>query len=148
MILTILIINGPNLNILGQRDKQHYGEKTLDEINQMLQNRANELDISVELKFFQSNCEGALIDFIQQNRASDGLIINPGALTHYSYALADGLRDFPGKKVEVHLSNINQREDWRARSVTGESCDKIIMGKQGEGYLEALEQIASGFFKK
>lgn len=127
--------------MLGQRDKEHYGEKTLDEIKQMLQNRANELDISVELKFFQSNCEGALIDFIQQNRVSDGLIINPGALTHYSYALADGLRDFSGRKAEVHLSDIRRRENWRAKSVTAEACDKIIMGKKERSYLEALEWL-------
>ncbi|MEK9165950.1 MAG: type II 3-dehydroquinate dehydratase [Patescibacteria group bacterium] len=137
--MIILVINGPNLNMLGQRDKEHYGEKTLDEIKQMLQNRVNELDISVKLKFFQSNCEGALIDFIQQNRESDGLIINPGALSHYSYALADALRDFPGRKAEVHLSDISRREDWRAKSVTAEACDRIIMGKKEKGYLEALE---------
>lgn len=134
--------------MLGERDKQHYGTRTLDEIDQMLQNRANKLGEKVKLVFFQSNCDGALIDFIQQNWASDGLIINPGALAHYSYALADCLRDFPGRKVEVHLSNINQREDWRAQSVTGEVCDQIIMGKKEKGYLEALEWITSGFFKK
>jgi 3-dehydroquinate dehydratase-2 len=140
--MTILVINGPNLNLLGQRAKQHYGAKTLDEINKMLQDRVNELvDIQVQLKFFQSNCEGALIDFVQKNFKADGLIINPGALTHYSYALADALRDFPGKKVEVHLSDIGQREDWRAKSVTGEACNKVIIGKKEQGYVDGLEWI-------
>jgi 3-dehydroquinate dehydratase-2 len=140
--MDILIINGPNLNLLGQRAKQHYGAKTLDEINKMLQDRVNELvDIQVKLNFFQSNCEGALIDFVQKNFKADGLIINPGALTHYSYALADALRDFPGFKVEVHLSDISKREDFRKISVISDACDKIIMGKKEESYVEALEWI-------
>jgi len=139
--MIILVINGPNLNLLGQRDEKHYGQQTLDEINQLLQNRANELDISIKLKFFQSNCEGALIDFIQQNRESDGLIINPGAFAHYSYALADGLRDFSGRKAEVHLSDISQREDWRAKSVTAEASDKVFMGKLEKSYIEAFEWL-------
>ena len=143
--MTILIINGPNLNLLGQRHKKHYGIKTLDEINKMLQNIANEHSNQVDLKFFQSNCEGALIDFIQEHRTAQALIINPGALTHYSLSLADALRDFPGKKVEVHLSDISNREHWRKRSVTGEACDKIIMGKKEVGYVDALEWIVKNY---
>ena len=139
--MNILIINGPNLNLLGKRDKKLYGEKSLDEINQMLQNKANKFGFKVVLSFFQSNCEGALIDFIQENRSAVGLLINPGALTHYSYALADALRDFPGRKAEVHLSDINQREKWRANSVISKACDKIVMGKKEGSYLEALEWI-------
>jgi 3-dehydroquinate dehydratase-2 len=145
--MKILIINGPNLNLLGKRDQSIYGKLTLDEINKMLQNVANKLEPDAKLVFFQSNCEGALIDFIQENRDAKALIINPGALAHYSYSLADALRDFPGLKVEVHLSDISQRQDWRARSVTGEACDKIVMGKKERSYVEALLWIVNSKIK-
>jgi len=138
---TILVINGPNLNLLGARDPNQYGAKTLDEINQILQNEFNTLSPSGKIYFFQSNHEGAIIDFIQQERTASGLIINPGALTHYSYALADALRDFPGKKAEVHLSNILERETWRAVCVTRNACDQVFMGKREDSYRDALAWI-------
>ena len=143
--MIILVINGPNLNLLGKRDPAVYGKFTLDEINQILQDKINQIAPGVKLVFFQSNHEGDLIDFVQKHREAEGLIINPAALTHYSYSLADALRDFPGVKAEVHLSNISQREDWRARSVTGEACDKMFKGKRRGSYLEALEWIVENF---
>ena len=142
--MKILIINGPNLNLLGKRDPHFYGVFSLDEITQMLHNyfyqdlKAQKSD---KLFFFQSNHEGALIDFIQKYSAADGLVINPGALTHYSYALSDALRDFPGKKAEAHLTDIKKREAFRAISVTGEACGKVFMGKKERSYLEALQWI-------
>ena len=137
--MLILIINGPNLNMLGVlRDQAHYGDKTLDEIIKMLQDYAKELGENLELKFIQSNHEGVLLDFIQDERNADALIINPGALAHYSYALRDALADFPGVKVEVHLSDISAREDFRRISVTRDVCDVMIMGKKEMSYKEAL----------
>jgi 3-dehydroquinate dehydratase-2 len=143
--MRILIINGPNLNMLGiSRDKDHYGDQTLDEINKMLQNYSKELyGREVELKFLQSNCEGELIDFIQTEREAHALIINPGALAHYSYALCDALDDFPGIKIEVHLSLISAREEFRRISVTKDVCDCLIAGKRGDGYKEALDRAVS-----
>ena len=138
--MTILIINGPNLNLLPKRDSMLYGTKTLDEIQEMLQNYArNKVRRKVDLKFFQSNHEGALIDYIQQEAGAFGLIINPGGLSHYSIALSDALRDFKGKKVEVHLSDISKRETFRKISITGAACDKVIAGKKEKGYMEALK---------
>lgn len=139
--MTILIINGPNLNFLGKRDKKQYGDKTLDEIREMLQNTAKMRFLGARLRFFQSNHEGALIDYIQKNHSANALIINPGALTHYSYALADALRDFPGLKAEAHLTSITKREAFRAVSVTGDACGKIFMGKKEKSYLDALEWV-------
>lgn len=137
--MTILVMHGPNLNWLGRRDKKIYGTKTLDEIQEMLHNDAKQWGI--KLLFFQSNHEGDLIDYIQKHHFADGIIINPGALTHYSYALADALRDFQGIKAEVHLSDIKKREKFRAISVTKDACDTVIMGKKDTGYREALAWI-------
>lgn len=141
--MQIIVINGPNLNFLGRRDKKHYGNKTLDEINDMLQNYFYKLGCRGKLKFFQSNHEGDLIDFIQKESNSDGMIINPGALSHYSYALRDALCDFKGKKVEVHLSNVKEREGFRKNLITAKECDKLIYGKKEKGYLEALKWLVS-----
>ena len=103
--MRILVVNGPNLNMLGKRDQSHYGSKTLDEINTAIAERASELD--VEIFYFQSNHEGALIDYIQEQTAgSDGIIINPGALTHYGLSLMDALIDAKLPVVEVHLSGV------------------------------------------
>lgn len=143
--MKILVINGPNLNMLYTRDKKQYGNKTLDEINAMLYNTAHTSGAkhTIELVFFQSNHEGALIDFIQEHHEADGMIINPGALTHYSYALADALRDFPGAKVEVHLSNINEREDFRRVSVVRDVCDAVYMGEKEQSYGKAFDWLVS-----
>ncbi len=136
--MKILVINGPNLNLLGKRNPAHYGRQTLAEINELLTRKAAELDRALELEFSQSNHEGAIIDFIQEHADAAGLIINPGAYSHYSYAIADALRDFPGKKVEVHLSDIKNREDFRAQSVTAVACDHQISGKKEMSYVEGL----------
>lgn len=139
--MKILIINGPNLNLLGKRDPTQYGSQTLTEINELLTKKAAELDSSIQLEFFQSNHEGAIIDFIQEHADSAGLIINPGAYTHYSYAIADALRDFSGKKVEVHLSDIGHRESFRSVSVTAAACGHQISGKKELSYVEGLEWV-------
>ena len=114
--MKILIINGPNLNMLGKRDQNLYGQASLEEIQNSIQVKADSL--SVDVVFFQSNSEGVLIDFIQSYHSlADGVIINPGALTHYSIALRDALTDAAIPVIEVHVSNIYAREDWRHLSV-------------------------------
>lgn len=137
--MKILLISGPNLNQLGQRDPAVYGQQTLAEIDGLVQKRAEEWN--AEIRPYQSNHEGALIDFIQQERSADGLIINPGALGHYSYALRDALVDFPGLKVEVHLSNIHAREAFRQQSVTAPVVQGIVAGLGWRGYLAALDAL-------
>lgn len=140
--MKILVINGPNLNMLGQRDPNHYGSETLAQINKRIENKAQELQVAIS--FFQSNHEGALIDFIQkESPVADGVIINAGALTHYSYALHDALANTKLPIVEVHLSDISKRESWRQTSVIASIVTKTIMGKKGDGYIEALEFIVN-----
>jgi len=138
--MKILLIHGPNLNLLGKRDKEHYGSLTLADIEKLVKNKANELDSEVEC--FQSNHEGALIDWIQEkSEHADCIIINPGAFTHYSYALHDALVDTSLPCIEVHLSDINQREEWRKVSVIKPACIAQISGKKEKGYEEALDKI-------
>jgi 3-dehydroquinate dehydratase type II len=132
----IILIHGPNLNLLGKRDAKHYGNFTLAMLENIVKKEAKKLGISVIS--FQSNYEGALIDFLQKHRKADGVIINPGALSHYSFALHDALLDTNLPAVEVHLSNISKREKWRTVSVTAPACKKVISGKKIQGYLEAL----------
>ncbi len=136
----IIVLNGPNLNLLGERDPGHYGSKTLDDINSGIASLAAEL--SVEVVFFQSNHEGDLIDRIHAERNScDGIIINPGALTHYSYAIRDALDAVRIPVVEVHLSDIYSREEWRRTSVIAPVVWLSIVGKGPDGYLEALKKL-------
>lgn len=142
--MKLLIINGPNLNLLGKRDTQLYGSKTLEEINSDLSTAAKKLGI--DTIFFQSNSEGALIDFIQANhpdfnRGADGIIINPGALTHYSYSLRDCLSDTGLPVIEVHLSNIYKREEWRHKSVIAPIALGQITGFGYRGYIHALNLL-------
>ncbi len=140
--MKILIINGPNLNLLGRRDAKVYGNKTLAEINTLLEERAARL--GAEPVFFQSNSEGALIDFIQAHYAgAGGIIINPGALTHYGLSLRDALADTGLPVIEVHLSNIYAREDWRATSVIAPVARGQISGLGWRGYLLALEPLVA-----
>jgi 3-dehydroquinate dehydratase-2 len=140
--MKILIIHGPNLNMLGQRNTALYGNQTLSEINKLLQQRAGEL--GVEITTFQSNSEGALVDFIQaQSPQAAGIIINPGALTHYGLSLRDALDDCQLPVIEVHLSNIYAREHWRAGSVLAPVAKGQISGLGWRGYIAALEfQVA------
>jgi 3-dehydroquinate dehydratase-2 len=137
----ILIINGPNLNLLGKREAI-YGELTLEEINSRIEAEAKKL--GVEVDFYQSNYEGDLIDKIQAaNKHYDALIINPGGLTHYSVSLRDALATFKGKKIEVHLTNIFAREEFRRRTITGEAVDGVIAGLGPDVYLLALRALGA-----
>ena len=133
---TFLVLNGPNLGVLGRRPADIYGSESLEEINQRVRARAAALGVQVE--FYQANSEGDLIDFIQQCWGQiQGIIVNPGALTHYGYSLRDALVDAAVPVIEVHLSNIHAREEWRRRSViapvaqgqiAGFGCEKLYCG--------------------
>jgi 3-dehydroquinate dehydratase-2 len=140
MPMRILVINGPNLNMLGKRDKEHYGSDSLAAIEQKLAEKGKAL--GCELSFFQSNHEGAIIDFIQEKtKRADGILINPGALTHYGYSLHDALIDSGLPVVEVHLSDINAREEWRRVSVISDIVIKQISGLKTKSYLLGLEAL-------
>jgi 3-dehydroquinate dehydratase II len=138
----VVVINGPNLNRLGRRQPGIYGTTTLAEIEQMVVDRGDQLGWDVET--YQSNHEGDLIDRIHRaaDDGVDALILNPGALTHYSYALLDALQSVELPAVEVHISNIDEREEWRRKSVTSEACVGIVKGKGPQGYVEALEILS------
>ncbi len=136
--MKILIINGPNLNLLGSRKPEVYGAQTLDQINRRLQEHFSQH----ELTFFQSNHEGEIVDQIQQAvNDFEAIIINPGALTHYSYSLRDAIEACPIPVVEVHLSNIAARESFRRISVISEVCLGTISGFGWIGYILAVEGL-------
>jgi 3-dehydroquinate dehydratase-2 len=138
--MRILVINGPNLNMLGKRDAKHYGTDTLESIEQQIKEKGSTLGCG--LIFFQSNHEGAIIDFIQEKAGgADGILINPGALTHYGYSLHDALADSGLPAVEVHLSDINAREEWRRISVISDIVIKQISGLKTKSYLSGLEAL-------
>lgn len=139
--MKVLVINGPNLNFLGIRNPGIYGAENYESLLKKIEKRATELGIEVE--FFQSNCEGAIIDRIQQAYLdkADGIIINPGAYTHYSYAIRDALEVISVPVYEVHVSDIHAREAFRAVSVMTEVCTEQIAGLGTEGYLVALERF-------
>ena len=141
--MRVLILSGPNLNLLGSRDPAVYGTTTLAELEDACRRWGAALGIEVEA--FQSNHEGALIDRIHAAvGAVDAIVFNPGALTHYSYALHDAIEAVPLPTVEVHLSDISRREEWRRTSVVRPACIASIAGKGTEGYREALELLAAG----
>ena len=138
MIKKVLVINGPNLNMLGKRPKEHYGSLTLDEINNlMIQNKGN-----LELEFFQSNCEGKIVTEIQfAVNKFDAIIINPAAYTHTSVAIHDALEIFAGVKVEVHLSDVDNRDDFRKINFVRDVCDITFTGKKEGSYLDAINYL-------
>ena len=136
----ILVIHGPNLNLLGQREPEVYGTSTLAEINASLAEYAKERD--VEIKTAQSNSEGAIIDLLHDAMDSaDGVILNPGAYTHYSLAIFDAVKACGRPVVEVHLSNIHAREEFRSRSVIAPACIGQISGFGLLSYLLALDAL-------
>ncbi len=138
--MRVLVIHGPNLNLLGRRREELYGDKTLDEINSLLRKQAESLGIEVAI--FQSNSEGVLIDFIQaESPKAEGIIINPGALTHYGLSLRDALADTNLPLIEVHLSNIYAREEWRHKSVVAPIAKGQISGLGWRGYVIALQAL-------
>ncbi len=137
----ILVINGPNLNNLGKRDSGHYGSKTLEQVNAAIEERGRE--IGVETSFFQSNHEGAIVDHIQAaSSGADGVIINGGALTQVGYSILDALLDTGLPVVEVHISNIHAREEFRRHSVIAPYAVGQIAGLGWRGYIYALEFLA------
>ncbi len=142
----ILLIHGPNLNMLGKREAKHYGSFSLADIEKLSQEEAQKCGFFI--KSFQSNHEGMLIDWIQKySGKACGIIINPGALTHYSYALHDALKDARLPCIEVHLSDIKSREKWRQHSVTASACIAQISGKKEKGYLEAVKLLIANLQK-
>lgn len=136
----LLVINGPNLNMLGIRNKEIYGIKTLEEINREIEKEA--MSLSVQVDFYQSNIEGELVTKIQQALdAYSGIIINPGAYTHYSVAIRDALEAVALPCVEVHISNIYAREEFRQKSVIAPVCTGQINGLGCNGYILALKGL-------
>ena len=138
----ILLVNGPNLNLLGEREPEVYGRTTLREIEEMVRQAAE--GWKVEVATFQSNHEGEIIDFIQENRKrARGLIVNPGALTHTSYALHDCIKAVDLPAIEVHLTNVHGREEFRRTSVVAPACRGQISGLGPRGYLLAAEWLCA-----
>jgi 3-dehydroquinate dehydratase II len=140
--MNVLVLHGPNLNLLGERLPEIYGGHTLAEVNKAIRRKARSLSIVVRI--FQSNHEGTLIDRIHAERKwMQALVINAGALTHYSYALRDAIEATHTRAIEVHLSDISRREPWRRKSVIAEVCEGQIAGKGIDSYLEALRRLAN-----
>lgn len=138
----VYILNGPNLNLLGQRQPEIYGAETLEDVNAACAGLAEDLGLTI--RFLQSNHEGALVDWVQEARAKGaGVIINPGAYSHTSIAILDALNAFDGPVLEVHISNIHKREAFRHHSFVSQRADGVIAGFGTEGYLLALRRMAT-----
>ncbi|RRQ46700.1 type II 3-dehydroquinate dehydratase [Chryseobacterium sp. SC28] len=134
--MKILIVNGPNLNLLGTREPEVYGSVSMEDCLSELKKEFAEDD----LLYYQSNVEGELINRLQEDDF-DAVVINPGAFTHYSYAISDCLKNIKKPKVEVHISNIYKREEFRKKSVTAENCDAVISGFGMKGYRLAIQSL-------
>ncbi len=141
----ILVINGPNLNLLGTRDPEIYGSKNLDDVEKMLNEYLiqNSLDNQFKVEFFQSNHEGDLIDYIQKNKNAHAIIINPGGLTTVGFSLLDALIDSEKLSIEVHISDIHKREEFRRNSIFPNYCISQISGMGIDGYMKALSDICN-----
>ncbi|MCF7923936.1 MAG: 3-dehydroquinate dehydratase [Candidatus Izimaplasma sp.] len=138
--MNILVINGPNINFIGKREPKIYGNKTYNDLVNYIFDYAKKHNHYIEI--YQSNHEGEVIDKIQDNyQRFDALIINPGAYTHYSYAIYDCLKSINIKKIEVHMSDIYNREDFRKISVTKAACETQIYGKGFESYIDAINYL-------
>ncbi len=141
--MKILVINGPNLNMLGIREPDHYGKETYKDLLTKIKNHCKKTRINV--KFFQSNHEGALVDKIQKAYGKiDGIVINPGAYTHTSIAILDAVKSVGIPTVEVHISKVEEREDFRQISYIRLACVKTITGHGTDGYIEAIDFLAEG----
>lgn len=139
---TIHILNGPNLNLLGQRQPEIYGHETLDDVAAACTGLGRTLGLAVEL--FQSNHEGRIVELVHEARQrAAGIVINPGAFTHTSIAILDALNAFEGPVIEVHISNIHRRESFRHRSYVSLRADGVIAGLGTEGYQAALRRLAT-----
>ena len=136
----VIVIHGPNINLTGEREASIYGKEDFDSINREILEYAARLGMNCES--YQSNVEGELINKIQEVRHTcDGIVLNAGAYTHYSYAIRDALASITVPKVEIHISDITKREDFRKVSVTAPVCDRQIYGQGLEGYLQAIDFI-------
>ncbi len=143
MAMKLLVINGPNLNFLGIREKSVYGTEDYGYLKSLIQEKAIKENITIDI--FQSNTEGNIIDRIQEAYydGTQGIIINPGAFTHYSYAIRDALASLTVPIIEVHISNIHKREEFRHNSVTAPVCTGQIVGLGLKGYLFAIDALLS-----
>ena len=138
--MKIMVINGPNLNMLGIREPEIYGGKTYSDLEEYIESYGEEK--GVETVVLQSNSEGEIIDFIHHSLNNyDGIVINPGAYTHYSYAILDALKSVDVPTIEVHLSNIHKREEFRHKSVTASACIGQICGLGFKGYRLAMDYL-------
>ena len=137
-MIRVLVLNGPNLNMLGKRPKEHYGSLTLNQINELMKKEAGD---KLELEFYQSNYEGDLVTKIQESLGYDAIIINPAAYTHTSVAIHDALEMFTGIKIEVHLSKVDNREDFRKINFVRDVCDVCFSGEFEGSYVNAIKYL-------
>ena len=143
--MKILVLNGPNLNMLGIREKNIYGAETYEDLKALVEKTFEEQGVEGEI--YQSNHEGALVDRIQQAYfdGTDAIVINPAAYTHTSIAILDALKAVSLPAVEVHISDVKEREDFRQISYAGKACEKTIMGKGFAGYVEAIKYLVAKY---
>lgn len=140
--MKLLVINGPNINMLGSREAEHYGTLSFADLENLIRKKGAELGLEVEL--YQSNIEGEIVSKIQQSNNIDGIIINAGAYTHTSIAIRDALLAVRKKFIEVHLSNVYSREEFRHKSYLSDKAEGVIAGLKEYSYLLALEYFANG----